>query len=234
MESNEIQTSEAHLTTAAEAILKAAEKLFATKGLDSVSMREISRASGQKNNSALQYHFGDRDELVNAILDYRMIPLNQRRLQMVAEIEYSGQTNNVRKLVSAIVLPFVSEVSKCGIANRPHIWRLQAPEESYYISLMSQLFARHQAHVVFNGDESRASGLWSLLVYLAGLLGLSDEEFVARMEFTGTQIVHTVAGWDHLRRTQPELMTNEMLTVRSEWLISFVEGALLNKPLVKN
>ena len=234
MESNEIQTSEAHLTTAAEAILKAAEKLFATKGLHLVSMREISRASGQKNNSALQYHFGDRDELINAILDYRMIPLNQRRLQMVAEIEYAGQTNNVRKLVSAIVLPFVSAVSKCGIANRPHIWRLQAPEESYYISLMSQLFARHQANVVFNGDESRASGLWSLLVYLAGLLGLSDEEFVARMEFTGTQIVHTVAGWDHLRRTQPELMTNEMLTVKAEWLISFVEGALLNKPLVKN
>ena len=64
---------------------------------------------------------------------------------------------------------------------------------------MSQLFARHQAHVVFNGDESRASGIWSLLVYLAGLLGLSDEEFVARMEFTGTEIVHTVASWDHLR-----------------------------------
>ena len=29
-------------------------------------------------------------------------------------------------------------------------------------------------------------------------------------------------------------MTNEMLTVKAEWLISFVEGALLNKPLVEN
>lgn len=220
MESNEIQTSEAHLTTAAEAILKAAEKLFATKGLDLVSTREIARAAGQKNHSALQYHFGDRHELIDAILDYRMIPLNQRRLEMLVVIENAGQTHNVRELVSALVLPLVSEISK-------------APEDSYYISLMSQLFTRHQAHIVFNGDKSRASGLWSIIEYLAGSLGLSDEERLARMTFVGTQIVHTLAGWDHLRRTQPELMTNEILMVRTEWLISFLEGALLSKPPVE-
>ena len=217
MESNEIQTGEAHLTTAAEAILKAAEKLFATKGLDLVSTREIARAAGQKNHSALQYHFGDRHELIDAILDYRMIPLNQRRLEMLVVIENAGQTHNVRELVSALVLPVVSEISK-------------APEDSYYISLMSQLFARHQADIVFNADESRVSGLRSTIEYLAGALSLSDEERIARMMFLGTQIVHTLAGWDHIRRTQPELMTNEILLVRTEWLIRFIEGALLSKP----
>ena len=68
------------LGLAARKILCCAEQLIAEHGLEGVSTRMISRASGQKNNSALQYHFKNREGLIEAILDYRVTPVNQQRL----------------------------------------------------------------------------------------------------------------------------------------------------------
>ena len=56
-------------------ILRAAETLFQTKGIDGVSMREISAAAGQKNHSAAQYHFGSIDGVINGILDRHSLAL---------------------------------------------------------------------------------------------------------------------------------------------------------------
>ena len=50
------------------AILVAAERMFADYGLHGASLRQISEAAGQKNTSAIQYHFGNRDRLVEAQL----------------------------------------------------------------------------------------------------------------------------------------------------------------------
>ena len=60
-------------------IIEAAEKLFSEKGFDNVSTREIAREAGQKNHSAMHYHFGSMDQLVKAIFDYRMIPVDELR-----------------------------------------------------------------------------------------------------------------------------------------------------------
>ena len=51
------------------AIMRAAEQMFAERGLDGVSLREITRAVGARNTSATQYHFGDRKGLLRAIVD---------------------------------------------------------------------------------------------------------------------------------------------------------------------
>jgi AcrR family transcriptional regulator len=48
-------------------ILDAAERLFARDGFSHTPTRAILRAAGQRNESALQYHFGGRDGLVAAI-----------------------------------------------------------------------------------------------------------------------------------------------------------------------
>ena len=47
-----------------EKFLLTAERLFGERGINGVSLREISRAVGQRNPSALQYHFGSRDALL--------------------------------------------------------------------------------------------------------------------------------------------------------------------------
>ena len=50
------------------ALLRSAEKLMAARGVQSVSLREISEAAGQRNVSAAQYHFKDRRGLIEALL----------------------------------------------------------------------------------------------------------------------------------------------------------------------
>ena len=66
-----------------EQIVLAAEALFAERGIEGVSLRQIGAAAGNGNNSAVQYHFGDRDALVRALYELRLEPLNVRRTELV-------------------------------------------------------------------------------------------------------------------------------------------------------
>jgi AcrR family transcriptional regulator len=68
-----------------EQLLNAAEMLYLERGLDEVSLRAIVREAGQKNQSALQYHFGGRHGLVAAILHRREAQIESRRQLLVEE-----------------------------------------------------------------------------------------------------------------------------------------------------
>src|SRR5437764_14443744 len=68
-----------------EQILLAAERLIADHGVDGVSMRQIGAAVGSGNNSAVLYHFGSKEKLVQAIFEYRLPRLRERRALLVAE-----------------------------------------------------------------------------------------------------------------------------------------------------
>lgn len=59
------------------ALLRAAERLFAERGVDAVSMREIAATAGQANHSAVLYHFNDKRALLNAVLERHSGPLEQ-------------------------------------------------------------------------------------------------------------------------------------------------------------
>jgi len=71
-------------STTREAILTAAERLFAEHGVYAVSNRQVSEAAGQGNNAAVGYHFGTKADLVRAIESKHRIPIEQLREQMVA------------------------------------------------------------------------------------------------------------------------------------------------------
>lgn len=53
------------------AIIDAAEEFFGRDGIAATSLRSIQRAAGQKNSSAIQYHFGNKSNLVQAIISLR-------------------------------------------------------------------------------------------------------------------------------------------------------------------
>lgn len=60
-------------------LLDAAETLFATEGFGAVTTRAILRAAGQRNESALHYHFGGRQGLIEALHERRMDQLAGHR-----------------------------------------------------------------------------------------------------------------------------------------------------------
>ncbi|WP_176611384.1 TetR/AcrR family transcriptional regulator [Actinomadura sp. WMMB 499] len=105
---------------AREKILHAAERLFAERGLG-VSLREIAAAAGQRNNSAVQYHFGGRAGLVEALYEFRMTPLNLRRRELIAELRASGRETDLAALVEC----FVGPLSEHVLAHGGETWYLR-------------------------------------------------------------------------------------------------------------
>jgi AcrR family transcriptional regulator len=59
-----------------ERILEHARRLFAEKGFDATSVREITRAAGA-NLGAITYHFGSKESLYDAVLDQVFAPIRE-------------------------------------------------------------------------------------------------------------------------------------------------------------
>lgn len=70
-----------------EALLDAAEQLFATHGVDAVSNRRIAELAGNANHSAVTYHFGSRDEMIRVLLARDATAMRARRRELVAALE---------------------------------------------------------------------------------------------------------------------------------------------------
>lgn len=86
-------------------LILAAEKLFARGGIEGVSLREIAAAAGQGNHHAVQYHFRSREGLVQAVFDYRMWQMEDRRGEMLKAAESAGKLGDARTIMEIIFLP---------------------------------------------------------------------------------------------------------------------------------
>jgi AcrR family transcriptional regulator len=88
-----------------EQIVLAAERLFAERGYEGVSLREIGAAAGSSNNSAVQYHFGTKEQLVVAIFENRLSYIDDRRSILIAQLE----PRDIRSWVECYVLPLLEQ-----------------------------------------------------------------------------------------------------------------------------
>jgi TetR/AcrR family transcriptional regulator, regulator of cefoperazone and chloramphenicol sensitivity len=84
-------------------LMHAAEQLFSRRGVYQATTREILAAAGQRNVSALTYHFGTREQLLFAILDRHNGPLETGRADWLVE---PAEEMTTRDLVGALVVPY--------------------------------------------------------------------------------------------------------------------------------
>jgi AcrR family transcriptional regulator len=94
----------------ADRLIAAAEQLFALHGIDGISLREINRAAGARNGSALQYHFRDREGLLRAVMAKHHREVEARRHAMLDAYEAEGR-EDVRALAGALVRPLASKLA---------------------------------------------------------------------------------------------------------------------------
>lgn len=90
-------------------LVAVAERLFAERGIDGVSLSEINRASKQRNANACQYHFGNKEGLLQAIVDKHLPAIADRRNELLDERERVVAAD-VRSLIHAWVLPVVEKL----------------------------------------------------------------------------------------------------------------------------
>ena len=85
-------------------LVSAAETLFAERGIEAVSLRQINAAAEQRNATALQYHFHDRQGLVLAVLAKHGPSVDAERHAMLDAYVSRGR-DDLRELALALVKP---------------------------------------------------------------------------------------------------------------------------------
>jgi AcrR family transcriptional regulator len=145
-------------------LIAAATRLFAERGLDAVSLREITREAGVKHVTAVQYHFGGRAELISAVLAPHAAQIDTRREAMLDNYEADPTAADVRSVAAILVRPLASElktVDGCDYLRiYPHIvqraevkfpdngtsiWRWRRHAEQFLPTGVASLHPRYSA-----------------------------------------------------------------------------------------
>jgi len=102
-------TSRVSGPAAQSAIITAAERLFAARGIEGASLREIMREAGQRNTTSLQYHFRDRDGLLRALVEKHVSSVALRRGALLDLLDTREETT-LRDACTALVQPLVAKL----------------------------------------------------------------------------------------------------------------------------
>jgi AcrR family transcriptional regulator len=96
-----------------ERIMEVAQRLFAEKGLDGTSMRDITDTAGV-NVASVNYHFGSKDGLISAVFDRHLTPVNDARLSMLDTVEKASPNNppELEAVLEAFIRPAVERAFK--------------------------------------------------------------------------------------------------------------------------
>lgn len=100
----EYETSEA----TRKQLIETAEAMFLAEGLETVSSRAILRKAGQRNLSALKYHFGSRDGLLAAITERRASQIETKRQKILADVLARTPEMTIRDVCAVFVTTPVS------------------------------------------------------------------------------------------------------------------------------
>lgn len=94
-------------------LLDAAEQLMAEHGIEGAELDEIRRRAGQRNRSAIAYHFGDRQGLLLALGARRRAPVNRARNRLLDRLEQHGHVT-IPNLATALVRPPAADLRTPG------------------------------------------------------------------------------------------------------------------------
>jgi len=184
------------------ALIANAERLFAERGIEAVSLRDVSAAAGQRNHSAAQYHFGDRKGLVAAVYEARMRLVDERRHAYLDELKADGRSDDIGGLVAAVVVPLVEVV---------------AETDGWYGRFLARSRWEPSAWGVMVDLPTSTSFTIAMRGLNSALTDLSRPVRRHRLEQLMTLVVGTIAGWEGAphrgeSRLSPAVLESELIT----------------------
>jgi AcrR family transcriptional regulator len=192
-------------------LLDAAERLVAAHGVEALSLRAVAAAAGARNTSAAAYHFGTRDQLLDALFETRMGPINARRLTILEEAG-GARRASLRALVRALVDPLVASLDL-------------RPGSTHYGRFLAAYLASPGAGERFTAlGEPVLEGLQDVTAGLfRHLADVPEPVRNHRVELAGDMVVAAVAGFERDRDRGGAVATPTLLAAM---LVDSIVGML--------
>lgn len=158
------------LASRADAILDAAEQVFATSGFAGASMREIANRAGVAQ-ALIHYHFNNKEKLFEAVIGRRSGEINDRRGELLDALLDDPAPPRLEKIVEALFRPTIEKGHSLakggGSFSRILVWFANSSDErdlklaeTYYDPIARRFieaFCRMHPHL------SRADAVWAYM-----------------------------------------------------------------------
>jgi AcrR family transcriptional regulator len=170
-------------------ILDAAERLFVEHGFEATSLRSLTSAAGV-NLAAVNYHFGSKEELFQAVLTRRLDPMNQERIELLGRIEREagGRTLSCEKILFAMLIPAL-KLARDEKRGGKNFLRLVGRAYADPAPFIRHFLSDQYAGMIGRYKEA----------FLKALPHLSRQELTWRLHFVMGALSYTLAGTDALK-----------------------------------
>jgi AcrR family transcriptional regulator len=170
-------------------ILDAAEHLFMEHGFEATSLRSLTSAAAV-NLAAVNYHFGSKEELFQAVLTRRLDAMNQERIDLLSKLEREAGERPVacEKILSAMLIPALrlARDEKRGGKN--------------FLRLLGRAYADPAPFIRTFLSEQYADMIGRFKeAFLKALPHLTRQELTWRLHFVMGALSYTLAGTDVLK-----------------------------------
>jgi AcrR family transcriptional regulator len=168
-----------------ERILTAAEALFAQRGFEGASLRQLTAAAGV-NLAAVNYHFGSKDNLVEEVFKRRLDQLNARRLTALKQVSGQSETT-LEDVLGAFIRPAL-DLSHDGGGG-------------LFMRVLARAFAEHDDSLRKFLSDNYGHVMRQFTAEFARLLPhLSKEELYWRIDLVTGALTHAMSGFGIIQR----------------------------------
>ena len=192
-------------------ILDAAERLFAEHGFSETSLRDITQ-SAEVNLAAVNYHFGSKLGLIQAVLD-RYLALYMPELDQALQ-QPCDHDSPIRELLRAFMVPLL------GLA------RVKADAPMLFMQLLGRGYIDRQGHLrTFISQRYGAVLAQIQRRFAQALPGLGEEVLFWRLHFALGSSVFVMSSFDALREiAQADFGQQADLELLLERILPFLAG----------
>jgi AcrR family transcriptional regulator len=170
-------------------ILDAAEHLFMEHGFEATSLRSLT-AAASVNLAAVNYHFGSKEELFQAVLTRRLDAMNQERIDLLTRLEREAGEKPVacEKILSAMLIPAL-RLARDEKRGGKNFLRLLGRAYADPAPFIRNFLSEQYADMIGRFKEA----------FLKALPHLTRQELTWRLHFVMGALSYTLAGTDVLK-----------------------------------